>query len=303
MSIRNLRTLIAVADHGTFSGAADAVFVTHAAVSQQMKALEKEWQVQLFDRSRRSCTLTPVGRALVAQAREVVAAYDRMVPLVLGDDGLRGEVTIGAVPTSLTGLMPFSMAMLKRDYPELHVRVVPGGTIELVEQLERGALDAAIVTRPVVTPERLDWHELAVEPLELLAAPEVEGSDTRALLEGRPFIRFSRRAVVGGMIEAWLQKQAIRVRDSMELENLDIIFGMVSANLGVSIAPRRCVQPPQDLPLRRLPLPEDAPRRHLGLLVRNDTVKRRVLDELIKRLLKAIEVGRFQPTGVLPART
>ncbi|WP_371054457.1 MULTISPECIES: LysR substrate-binding domain-containing protein [unclassified Rhodosalinus] len=300
MSIRNLRTLIAVADHGTFSAAAEAVFVTHAAVSQQMKSLEAEWQVQLFDRSRRSSDLTPVGRALVAQAREVVAAYDRMVPMVLGDSGLSGEVTIGAVPTSLTGLMPFSMAMLKRDYPELHVRVVPGETIALVEQVERGALDAAIVTRPSWTRERLDWRELAVEPLELLAARDVEGEDARTLLERYPFIRFSRRAVVGGMIETWLQKQGIEVRDSMELENLDIIFGMVAANLGVSIAPRRCVLPPHDLALRRLSLPEGAPMRHLGLLSRADTVKRRVLDELIRRLDKAIEVGRFDPAAIPP---
>ena len=103
MSIRMLRTLIAVAEHKTFSAAADAVYVTHAAVSQQMRTLEQEWQVTLFDRSRRTPELTPAGRAIVARAREVVRAYDTILAAALGEEGLRGEISVTHTPTTSSG--------------------------------------------------------------------------------------------------------------------------------------------------------------------------------------------------------
>ena len=296
MSIRNLKTLIAIAEHGTFTAAAEAVFVTHAAVSQQMKSLEEEWAVTLFDRTRRTPELTPVGRALVARAREIVAAYDGIVLSVMGDAGFRGELSLGAVPTTLTGLVPFAVAQLKEDHPELHVRVVPGLTIDLVSQVERGALDAAIVTRPPAIPRRHAWREIAEEALELLAAEDTPSDDPIALLRGNPFIRFSRHAVVGAMIESWLQDQGIEVEDSMELEDLDAIASMVYARLGVSIVPKRCVAPPTALRLRHLPLSPAPEPRVLGLLSRADSVKLRVFQVLLGKLHQVVAAGVFDPS-------
>jgi DNA-binding transcriptional LysR family regulator len=290
LTIRMLKTLIAVEENGTFSAAADAVFLTHAAVSQQMKALEEEWEVTLFDRSRRTPELTPVGHALVAKAREVVAAYDGIVSSVLGDPGLKGVLSLGAVPTTLTGLVPTTIARLKAGYHNLHVNVIPGLTLDLIRQVERGAVDLAIVSKPHFIPDNMLWFDIAEEPMELLAAREVESDDPIDLLRTQPFIRFSRHAVVGGMIETWLQEQKISVRESMELENLEAISSMVLFNIGVSIAPRPCVSM-NPMPLKHLPLGSGRDfTRNLGLVCRGDSVKVRMIREVHDNFLEAIRL-------------
>lgn len=293
-----LKTLIAVEVHGTFSAAADAVHVTHAAVSQQMKVLEKTWQVTLFDRSKRTPELTPVGRALVAKARDVVHDYDNLVASVTGDDGLRGELLLGAVHTTLTGLVPLSVSYLKVAFPQLHVRVVPGLTHDLIRGLDRGSLDAAIVTKPNPMQKLHKWQRIATEPLQLLASQDLASDDPIELLKNHPFIRFSRDAVVGELIETWLQNQGITVTDIMELQSLEAISSMVLSNLGVSIVPRRCVQNMNPLPLKRILLSPGGPVRELGLISPANTTKTRVLDEVHQRLLQAVAIGHFTKSRV-----
>lgn len=299
MTIRMLRTLIAVADHGTFSAAADAVFVTHAAVSQQMRALEEQWQVAVFDRSPRTPELTPIGRALLAKAREVVRAYDDIVPSVLGDDGLKGDFKLGAVPTSLTGLVPFATAMLRAKCPDLHVGLVPGLSIPLIHQVERNVLDAALISRPDLLPRDLVWQPVAAEEMVLICSDKVQGDDPVEILGKHPFIRFSRDAVVGSIIEKWLQSNNIAVSDSMELAGLEAIYSMVLADLGVSIIPQPCVAIANPPILRRIPLALDGGlARHLGLIQRKDSTKSRVIREIAIAMERAVRVGAFSPETI-----
>lgn len=301
MSIRMLKTLIAVEENGTFSAAADAVFVTHAAVSQQMKTLEAELGVVVFDRSHRTPELTPLGRALVAKAREVVQGYDNLVASVVGDDGLTGILTLGVVPTTLTGLMPLAASLLKASYPDLHIRLHPALTTDLLNQVVRGNLDAAVISKPNILPKGMAWFDIAQEELHLLAAQETLSDDPFELLRTHPFIRFSRDAVVGSMIEIWLQKNKIEVADSMELEGLEAISSMVLCNMGVAIAPSRCVQVMNPLPLKRIALGPDAPVRQLGVISRLDNAKARVIDEVCAKLCQAVEIGVVSPDALRTA--
>lgn len=293
MSIRSLRTLVAVHDHGTFSAAADAVFVTYSAVSQQMKALEEEYGITIFDRSKRTPELTPLGLALVEKAREIVRAYDDLVPSILGEGALKGEITLAAVPTTLTGLVPLGISILKRNCPDLHIRVSLGLTTPLLTQIKRGTLEAGILSVPALAPEGLSIQEIVTERLELLVSCELTDDDPLALLRTQPFIRFNREAVVGEIIERWLQSKSITVNESMELQGLDAITSMVAANLGVSMCPRRCIKTKMAPGVRSLSLGDDAPTRRLCLVTRKNSAKRLVIDKIHESFLEAVRIGVF----------
>ena len=105
MTIRRLRTLVAIADTRTFSAAADAVQITHAAVSQQMQTLEADLGITLFDRSTRTPQPTPLANRIIAKARCLIADYDNLVPTVLNDSGLNGHISLGVLRTILTWLI------------------------------------------------------------------------------------------------------------------------------------------------------------------------------------------------------
>ena len=289
MTIRLFRTLVAIADHRTFSAAADVVYVTHAAVSQQMQTLEADLGVALFNRSKRTPELTPIGLQVVAKARKLISDYDSLVPSILADGGLSGQMSMGALHTTLTGLTPRALAVLKARFPKIVWRIRPGLTGTLLAEVERSAIDVALVTKPHLIPMGIVFRGLIEEPMQLIAAVEEEEDDPITLLKERPFIRFNRNAVVGTLIDNWILARRIRVAETMELDSLEAIASMVHANLGVSIVPDLAVQPRDSVPVKRLGLGPDAPTRVLGLVYQEDQIKKQAIEELFEALLGVVE--------------
>ena len=295
MSIRALRSLISIHRHGSFRAAAEAEHLTQAAVSQQMRNLELSWNLTLFDRSLRSPKLTATGLALVGEADIVVAAYDNLATKVSSGDEISGELLLGAVPTTLTGLVPLALSKLKVLHPSIRVRIFPGLSNQLLLQINRGQIHAAIISKPERLPRSLNFTQIANEKMVLLTAVGTEDLPPAKLLQSQPFIRFNREAVVGRLIETWLQNNDIKVNDTMELAGLEAISSMVAADLGISIVPQRCVVESDHLPLKKVSLGPSGPSRLLGLVSRMDSPRIGVINAAETALLKAVSIGKFTP--------
>ena len=284
MSITLLKTLIAIADTGSFRAAADRVFVSQAAVGQQMRRLEDQLSSTLFDRTTKPPRLNPLGYAIVTKARDLVARYDGLLDGLTDDGNLIGELSVGAVPSLLRALLPISIKRLVETYPDLHTRVVPGLNEELLEQVERGAVDAAVMSAPQVVPVGLVWRPFVTEEFVLITAPEVKETDPLEILANLPYIRHQRRTAAGILADEWLSKNGIHVRPVMEMESLETVASMVAHNLGVSVVPNACVPDAVFASLRKISLGPTTVSRVLGVLTPAESTKLRLVNALLGQL-------------------
>lgn len=289
MSIRLLKTLVAISEHKTFGAAADAIFITHAAVSQQMKTLEDTLQIKIFDRSARTPELTPLGLQLVEKAKKLIADYENLVPSLIGDDIFNGDLLLGVVPTSVIGLAPKTISVLRKSYPNLRIKIFPNLTNTLMVELSRNTLDAAILSQTHLPPKDIVFEPFATELLELITSTKNTQTNAAEILKTNPYIRFNREAVVGTMIESWLQSKNIAVNEVMELNSLEAISSMVSSELGVSIVPKLCVPGPYDIPLRSISLGDPNLSRTIGLAYKPSNPKLRAIKEVYNALRFAVD--------------
>lgn len=129
--LRELRTFVAVARHGSFAAAGQVVGLTPSAVNAQIHNLEAELGVRLFDRTGSTAILHMNGKKALGHAEEVLATFARMIEV--GDGvALRGELKVGAIATVRTGLLPEAMVTLQKRAPALRIHIVSGVSLTLL---------------------------------------------------------------------------------------------------------------------------------------------------------------------------
>jgi DNA-binding transcriptional LysR family regulator len=291
MELRQLRTLVAIEDYGSFAAAADAVGLTQSAVSLQIRRLEDELGVELFDRRRRSPAFNGKGRALVEHARKVVEICQH-ISQHSAVEALEGTLMLGAVPTSLDGIVPPALASMREYHPRLLVKVASGLSAELTARTRSGDINTAVVTEPRHLADGLIAHQIAREPLIVIAPPDVEGESDQEILESRPFIQFDRRAWVGQQIDQHLKDRGIRVSLGMEINTLEAIARMVRCGLGVSVVPLPTGRETISAGLKWVSFGDPPLHRSLVVIERRANPQARLVSGLVGALRR---VSKFEP--------
>lgn len=150
MNLRDLKYFVALAETRHFGQAAARAFVSQPTLSGQIKKLEDELGVALFERTKKSVALTPLGEALLPHARRAIEEADALAQLARAHrDPLVGPLRVGAIPTLAPYLVPLILAPLKRRHPGLKLVLAEELTRQLIDRLHRHELDAILIATPV----------------------------------------------------------------------------------------------------------------------------------------------------------
>ncbi|MDP7704734.1 LysR family transcriptional regulator [Mycobacterium sp. TY815] len=241
MNLQQLRYVLAVAETRSFTRAADGLFVVQSALSQQVRKLEDELGVSIFNRTTRSVSLTPAGEALMPLIRQVIAGVDQ---LAVDAQALRGAVTgrltVGMMEIPSESLdVAALMATFHARYPEVTVTLRSGGSDLLVQATRERKLDVAIVGSDAARSTDLACEHLFSESLVavLPTTHHLAGKPSVTLdeLAGLPFIDFPpgyglRRETDRGFA-------AVRRRVAFEVTRVDEVIHFVCQDLGVALLP------------------------------------------------------------------
>ena len=266
--LRELKTFLAVARHGTFAAAGLHIGLTQSAVSAQIRNLEQALGIRLFDRTGRQATLNPAGQRALPMAQEMLAIFSRMA---VSEDvsEFRGELKIGAVATAQTGLLPQALLRLRQQAPGLEPKLVPGVSLNLLSQVDAGEVDLAIMIKPPFElPKELSSTVIRREPFVLIVPLQVKGDDPLQLLTDQPQVRYDRNSFGGRLVTRFLREQRIEVEVALELDELEAIVKMVESGLGVSLLPKAGLWLEHPLKVRVIELGELTFYREMVLLQR-----------------------------------
>jgi DNA-binding transcriptional LysR family regulator len=251
LDVKQLRVLRAVAEHGSFSAAAEALSYTQPAVSQQIAALEKRAGTTLVDRGSRGVRLTDAGRALVDHAEAVLArlvAAEAELDAIAGVRG--GRVRISAFPTAAASILPSAVAIFSQRHPDVELSFREAEPAEAVTMLRAAELEVAIVFeyRLLKQPdferlfEGIELHDLLDDPMYL------------ALPRQHPLARKRRLRLEDVAEETWVQADtqdecgrlhyAACTAAGFEPRSLgfnsddyNVVQGLIAAGVGVALLP------------------------------------------------------------------
>jgi len=311
MNLRDLRYLVALAEHKHFGRAAEASFVSQPTLSTQIKKLEDELGVALVERTPRKVLLTEVGREIAQRARDVLNEVDQIRAIARRTlDPESGTVRLGIFPTLGPYLLPHVVPHIRERFPRLELLLVEEKTEVLLRQLREGRLDAAILALPV-HDDQVHAEFLFEEPF-VLAVSEQHALARRKALNMADLADQSLLLLDDGHC---LRDQALEVchlsganeKSGFRATSLETLRQMVAANVGVTLLPTLAVKPPvaRSENIHLLQFRGEAPSRRIAMLWRKSSALAPFLKKLagVFRELPRALLDPHVPAGAAPAKS
>jgi DNA-binding transcriptional LysR family regulator len=244
MEIRHLRYFLAVAEELSFTRAAAALRIAQPPLSTQIRALESELGVELFDRSRRAIALTAAGQALIPEARRILTDIEQAVRIVQrAGDGTVGTLVVGFVPSAMHGALPHILRRYREEFPGVELSLHERAPDELLSLLHERRIDVALLYAPFYD-DALHTQRVSTEELVAALPQHHQLAPSKVIdvcqLAPHPLILPIRHETPG------LYSRIKRVLDECHVSftvvqrdvwMIQTIIGLVAAEVGIAIVP------------------------------------------------------------------
>ena len=246
MTLQQLRIVLAVAKHGSFTKASQELHVSQPALSLHIRQLADEVGQPLFDRAGKGVTLTEAGRLVEQYAIKIFAQFRELEEGLAELKGVqRGELVVGASTTPGNYLLPWIIGRFRQRYPKITVRLEVANSRDMVLRVLRNEVDLALVGGRLVEDPRLIVEPYVVDELVLVVAPTHPWVGRQRILPGD----LQQESLIlreAGSATRWVMEEAFRLqgipcRVGMELGQTEAIKGAVAAGIGVAILSRFAV--------------------------------------------------------------
>jgi len=290
MNLRDLKYLVALADHRHFGKAAAACFVSQPTLSTQIRKLEDELGLPLVERAPRKVMLTPAGVEAAARARAIVAEVEQMKEAARRSrDPEAGTVRLGIFPTLGPYLLPHVIPNIRERFPQLELLLVEEKSDELLTRLREGKLDAALLALPL-DDDQLHAEFLFEEPF-LLAVSQQHPLARRQHLDVQELSSQKLLLLEDGHC---LRDQALAVcrlfganeKSEFRATSLETLRQMVAADVGITLLPTLSVKPPvpRSDNIRLLEFSgDDRPSRRIAMAWRRSSAMTGFLEQLAQQ--------------------
>jgi DNA-binding transcriptional LysR family regulator len=269
MDLRQLAALVAVGDHGTFSGAAEALHTVQSNISTHIARLEKELGATLVDRA--AGRLTEEGQAVVERARRIQLELEAVVADVtaLGSE-VRGAVRLGVLGTTGRWLVPRLVDRLSERHPAIQLTVAEGTSANILPRLVAGTVDLALLTLPapsadIVAAPLFDEDLLLVAPEDdpLARAKRLTVAD----LAGTPLLLPAPGTVFRAELDADASRAGITLSAKAELDGVRLLASLAFEGFAPAIVPASAIPRWLSGPFRAVSV-DGLTRRRIGLASR-----------------------------------
>lgn len=288
MNIRNLEYLVALSEHEHFGKAAEACFVSQPALSMQINKLEKFLGVKLLERTNKSVILTNVGMVIAEEARQILSKINDLKGIAqAAKDPFSGELKIGIFPTLAPYLFPHIIPKLTSLFPNLAIYLSEEKTETLLEKLKQGKLHAVIIALPIdesgMTTTTLFEEEflLTIPHSHPLAKRKtIKQSD----LNSKNFLILDDGHCMRDQVISFCHQANASETLNFRATSMEALRHMVAAGAGMTLMPRLATEGCQLATF--IPFSSPKPSRTIGIMWRNCSTKKILLEELSKQIKK-----------------